>query len=188
MLYRNRKKFSGIQNRIGLIFSKAPLTPNQWTIASLGLAAGMFLLIFLNLLLPAFLLSLFVIFIDMVDGAVARATNRTTVFGAFLDTIIDRMIEFLFILGFYIIFNNIIALILLFCSMMITYIKAAAFEKGLIKLESKGGGLLEHTERLFIFSFIILISYFSLEIAFYVILITIFLLIITFFQRLLTLL
>jgi len=126
----------------------------------------------------------------MIDGAVARVTNKATKFGAYLDTIIDRFVEFFIIFGlFFVDYPNLILssktwiMILLFGSMMSTYSKSAAFEKGLIKKELKGGGLLEHTDRLVLFLVSILISYFSLQYALYLIAITSILTFVSFFQR-----
>ncbi|MEM5782253.1 MAG: hypothetical protein QXD43_03615 [Candidatus Aenigmatarchaeota archaeon] len=73
--------------------------------------------------------------------------------------------------------------LLLFGSMLSTYSKAAALEKGLIKEELKGGGILEHTDRLILFLIIILISYFSLNYAIYLIAITAILTFVSFLQR-----
>jgi len=74
-------------------------------------------------------------------------------------------------------------MILFFGSMMSTYSKSAAFEKGLIKKESKGGGILEHTDRLLLFIVIIFISYFSLQYATYLIALTSILTLVSFAQR-----
>lgn len=74
-------------------------------------------------------------------------------------------------------------MILLFGSLISTYSKPAAFEKGLIKKELKGGGILEHTDRLILFLIIILISHFSLEYAIYLIALTSILTLISFLQR-----
>jgi phosphatidylglycerophosphate synthase len=126
----------------------------------------------------------------MVDGAVARETNKVTKFGAYLDTIIDRFIEFFIIFGLsFVNYPDIIfsskawLMILFFGSMMSTYSKPAALEKGLIKKEMKGGGILEHTDRLLMFLIIVLLSYFSLEYAMYLIALTSILTLISFLQR-----
>jgi len=74
-------------------------------------------------------------------------------------------------------------MVLLFGSLMSSYSKPSALEKGLIKKELKGGGILEHTDRLILFLIIILISNFSLEYATYLIALTSILTIISFLQR-----
>ncbi len=190
MLYKKRKHFKGLSKDIGYTFSKLPLSPNQWTLSSLFLALIVFYFLVNQNFLISFVVCIFAVSIDMIDGAVARATGRTTKFGAYLDTVTDRFIEFFIIFGlFFIDYPSFIfssqawLMILLLGSMMSTYSKSAAFEKVLINKESKGGGILEHTDRLLLFLIIILISYFSLQYATYLIAITSILTLVSFAQR-----
>jgi len=78
---------------------------------------------------------------------------------------------------------NIWLLFLLFGSLMVTYAKASAFEKGVIKKELKGGGILEHPDRMILILAIILISNFSMLYASYLIVIATILIGITALQR-----
>lgn len=190
MLYVKRKYFRNLSKKLGYVFSKLSISPNQWTILSLVLAILCFYFTITENFLVSFVICIFTISIDMIDGAVARATNKATKFGAYLDTVIDRFIEFFIIFGlFFVDYPSLILnsktwiMILLFGSMMSTYSKSAAFEKGLTKKELKGGGLLEHTDRLILFLVSILISHFSLEYAMYLIALTSILTLISFFQR-----
>jgi archaetidylinositol phosphate synthase len=190
MLYVKRKYFKDLSKNLGYLFSSLPISPNQWTILSLVLALLCFYLTATGNFLVSFIICVLTISIDMIDGAVARTTNKATKFGAYLDTIIDRFIEFFIIFGlFFVDYPSLILssktwiMILLFGSMMSTYSKSAAFEKGLTKKELKGGGLLEHTDRLVLFLVSILISYFSLQYAIYLIVLTSILTLISFFQR-----
>jgi len=190
MLYKKRKYFKGLSKNLGQIFSKFPLSPNQWTISSLFLAIILVYFLINQNFLISFVVCIFTISVDMVDGAVARATNKVTKFGAYLDTIIDRFIEFFIIFGLlFVDYPNFIftsktwLMVLLFGSLMSSYSKPSALEKGLIKKELKGGGILEHTDRLILFLIIILISNFSLEYATYLIALTSILTIISFLQR-----
>lgn len=158
MLYKNRQKFEGFSAKIGKVFSKIPLSPNQWTLISLlPVIAAVYFLSQQNFLIAG---GLFIIasFLDMVDGAVARVTGKANRFGAYLDTIVDRYVEaiilfgllFVGLPGFYIPAYAWIFLYL-FGSMMTTYTKAAAKEKEIIP-EGKElkGGILERAERLII--------------------------------------
>jgi len=189
MLYAKRSVLKGLSKKVGILFSKISLSPNQWTLLSLVLVTITFyFLINKNFLISAIIFA-FTAAIDMIDGAVARITNKVTIFGAYLDTVIDRLIEFEVILGFlivgypdFIISINIWLFFLIFGSMMVTYTKASAFEKGLVKKELKGG-ILEHPERLLLFLFTILISNYSLVYASYLIVITTILTNITAIQR-----
>jgi len=168
MLYKKRKMFDKLSRKLGFLLSKFQLSANQWTISSLLLMIVTFyFLISRNFLISTILLA-FTAAIDMIDGAVARATKKATIFGAYLDTIIDRIIEFVAILGLIIIGYpdfilpiNIWLTLLLFSCLMITYSKAAAFEKGLTRKELKGG-ILEHPDRMLFFILIVLISNYSL--------------------------
>ncbi len=73
---------------------------------------------------------------DILDGAVARKHNKVTKLGGYLDTIFDRINEFLILFGFlfiempHVVFDfKIWAFLVLFGSLMTTYSKAAAMEK-----------------------------------------------------------
>jgi phosphatidylglycerophosphate synthase len=190
MLYKKRKYFKDVSKGLGYAFSRLPISPNQWTLSSLFLALIVFYFLVNQNFLISFVVCIFAISIDMIDGAVARATERATKFGAYLDTVTDRFIEFFIIFGlFFISYPSFIfssktwLMILFFGSMMSTYSKSAAFEKGLINKESKGGGILEHTDRLILFLITILISYFSLQYATYLIALTSILTLVSFAQR-----
>ncbi|MEM5778279.1 MAG: CDP-alcohol phosphatidyltransferase family protein [Candidatus Aenigmatarchaeota archaeon] len=190
MLYKQRKHFKKLSEKVGYFFSKLSISPNQWTLLSLFLALIVFYFLVNQNFILSFVFCIITISIDMIDGAVARATKKSTKFGAYLDTTVDRFIEFFIIFGLLFldypnfIFNSKTWLVLLlFGSMLSTYSKAAALEKGLIKEELKGGGILEHTDRLILFLIIILISYFSLNYAIYLIAITAILTFVSFLQR-----
>ena len=168
MLYKKRKIFNKLSRKIGILFSKLQLSANQWTVLSLLLMIITFYFLINRNFLIATIVLAFTAVIDMIDGAVARATKKATIFGAYLDTIIDRIIEFVAILGLIIIGYpdfilpiNIWLTLLLFSCLMITYSKAAAFEKGLTRKELKGG-ILEHPDRMLFFILIVLISNYSL--------------------------
>lgn len=171
VLSKNRDKFAGFTVKVGIVFSKLGLSPNQWTL--LTLAPTFIALYFLikEMFLEAAILFIFASFIDIVDGSVARVTGRVTKFGAYLETIIDRYVEGIIILGLLfaslpnlILLNFTIPLpalvyIYLFGSLLTTYSKAAAKEKDHVEKELKGG-LLERAERLLIlFVGLILASY-----------------------------
>jgi len=189
MLYAKRSLLKGLSKKVGIIFGKLSLSPNQWTLFSLVLVTiTLYFLINKSFLIAAVIFA-FTAAIDMIDGAVARITNRATIFGAYLDTIIDRLIEFEIILGFliinypdFIISMKIWLFFLIFGSVMTTYTKASAYEKGLVKKELKGG-ILEHPERLLLFLLIIFISNYSMIYASYLIVITTILTNITAIQR-----
>lgn len=155
-LYKMRERFQDMSIRIGIVFSRFRLSPNQWTMVSVLPVLLALYMLYHGQFIPAALLFLLSSFIDLVDGSVARVTGRATTLGAYLDTIMDRYVEFIIILGillagipgFYLPAAAWI-LLYLFGSLMTTYSKAAAREKGLSRTELRGG-LLERAERLII--------------------------------------
>lgn len=166
MLFRRRERFGRLSTKIGLVFSRLPLTPNQWTLlAFLPAAVSAYLLARENFLLSA-LTFLLAGFIDMIDGSVARVTGNATKLGAYLDTVADRYTEA--IIMFALLFVALPPVYLpayawiflyLFGSMLTTYAKAAAKEKGLVDEEIRGG-LMERAERLLaVFLGILLAAY-----------------------------
>ena len=156
--------FSDLSVRIGTVFSKFRLSPNQWTAVSLlpvlvavyFLSQGGFIVAGLLFLLSSFL--------DLVDGSVARVTGRVSILGAYLDTIVDRYVEAIIIFGLllvslpaFIIPSQGWLFLYFLGGLMTTYSKAAAKEKNLVKRELKGG-LLERAERLIILTIGIFIA------------------------------
>jgi len=177
MLWKRRDYFDkNLGKKVGILFSKFSLSPNQWTTLSLVFALVLFYFLINGDFLTATFIFAFTAFVDMIDGAVAKATNKVTKLGGYLDSVIDRIIEFIIVLGLFLniypdffIPIKIWLLFLLFGSFITTYIRAASFEKGLSK--NPKGGILEHTDRLILFFLIILISNFSLQYAGYLIVI-----------------
>jgi archaetidylinositol phosphate synthase len=177
MLYKKRKKFHKAEKIIGRVFSKLPLTPNQYTLLSLVFAILTFYFLYHQRLLYAcFTLSL-ALLMDIVDGCVARFRGVSTKKGAYLDTIADRWVEIITLIGLcfvnypVVVFPHYVWLMLLLAGgLMTTYAKAAAKEKELVKTELKGG-ILERFERTILILFSIFISSFSLSLGIYVLIV-----------------
>jgi phosphatidylglycerophosphate synthase len=156
MLYSARKRFNNLSIKIGIVFSKFHLSPNQWTLLTIiPILIALYFLINQAFLIAA-LFIIIAAFFDLIDGSVARVTGAVTKKGAYLDTIMDRYVESIIILG--LLFISIPSFLLpipfwlflyLFGSMMTTYGKAAAKEKELVKTELKGG-LMERAERMIV--------------------------------------
>ncbi len=161
MLYSRRDKLAKFSDYIGREFSKIPLSPNDWTVLSLVPAFITFYLMLQREYLYASFAFAFGGFFDVIDGAVARYRKTDTKKGAYLDTMVDRVIEATIIFGFF--FSPMSPFyfslyewlfILLFGSMLSTYAKAASAEKGLGEVR---GGVLEHTDRMIAYLVIILL-------------------------------
>ncbi len=85
--------------RLGVVFQRLPFTPNQVTLmsAAVGVAAGI-LFIFDQWLAGA--ISVFAsMVLDGLDGEVARRKNMKSKYGAFLDTMLDRVVDTTVVLG-----------------------------------------------------------------------------------------
>ena len=166
--YAMRPKFNKLSIKIGLIFSKLPFTPNQWTFIGILPALAAAWLLTQQAWLLAGALFFISASIDLIDGSVARVTGRTTLFGAYLDTIVDRYVETiiiaaLFFAGLPAVFSIAAAFWIFFYyfgSIMSTYVKAAAKEKGYVDEEIKGG-IVERAEKLLILFAGILAAYFN---------------------------
>ena len=137
MLYKKREYFNKLSKRMGIIFSRFPLSPNQWTLSSLLLTLITFYFLINREFLIASILFVIVAFIDVIDGAVAKVKSKTSILGAYLDTVTDRYVEFIIILGlFFIDYPQFILsvenwlLIILFGSLMTSYSISAAHEEG----------------------------------------------------------
>ncbi len=100
--------------------------------------------------------------LDMLDGILARATNRVSAFGGFLDSTLDRIGDFLIIAGLYaagLASLPVIALLIL-CTYLISYTRSRAelATKGTIKFNV---GLIERSERILFILGIILAHIFT---------------------------
>lgn len=184
----DNKHLTKLRKWIGKKFAILGISPNTWTLISLLFAiAASFLILNYYFLLGAIFIVVSGI-IDLIDGAVARETKKVTKFGAYLDTVVDRYNEFLYILPLVfltwrpILFDfNIWIFLYLFGSLMTTYVKAAAAEKG-VKKELRGG-ILERAERVGLYTIGLMIAEFNLSIFQYLIVILAILSNITAIQR-----
>lgn len=177
MLAEKREKFKKIEIIIGQIFSKIPFSPNQYTVVSLLFAfLSLYFLSRKNLPLA---LAFFIIagFLDLVDGAVARISGRATKNGAFLDTIFDRYVDGIVLLGFLFLELPFVILpaaawifLALFGGFATTYAKAAAKEKKLVTKELKTA-LLGRAERVILIYVAMILGIFNIDLVIYPIII-----------------
>src|SRR5574340_1301530 len=72
------------------LLARTGLSPNLLTVAGFGISIVAAILAGLQLWLAAGVVSIAGAAFDMLDGAVARATGRSSRFGAFLDSTLDR--------------------------------------------------------------------------------------------------
>jgi len=78
---------------------KLGVTPNQVTVTGTVLNAGVAALVIADHLIWAGILVLVAGLFDMLDGSLARLTQKVTPFGAFLDSTLDRVSEGMVLAG-----------------------------------------------------------------------------------------
>jgi CDP-diacylglycerol--glycerol-3-phosphate 3-phosphatidyltransferase len=135
--------------------ARTPVTPNALTIiGTVGVSAGALALFPTGHLFAGTMVCWFFVMADMLDGALARVKGTTGVFGAFLDSTLDRIADASvfaglaawFVLGGH---SRLMAGVALFCLVagaLVSYAKARAEGLGL----RCDVGLIERGERLLI--------------------------------------
>lgn len=138
-LSRVRKAASGyLTEPVVRLLARTSITPNILTWFGLALAVGAAVLITAGHLLVAGLVVLLAGFFDLLDGALARHTNRITRFGAVLDATLDRLSEGMLLLGIMFLYAGeaetigvLLAGAALPASMLVSYVRARAEATGL---------------------------------------------------------
>jgi len=115
------------------LLARTPITPSAITWFGFLLALGAASLIITGHLFAAGFVVLIAGFFDILDGALARHTNRVTHFGAVLDSTLDRLSEAVLLLGILVLYasaQSFIGILLvgitLFGSQLVSYIRARA--------------------------------------------------------------
>jgi archaetidylinositol phosphate synthase len=159
-----KNSLGGLQKKIGDMFRFVPFTPNQITVFSVFLAAlGSYYIYLKNPLGPLFCLLAFTI--DGLDGALARAKNLVSEYGAYLDGISDRLVEFFSLLPLIFSLELILpsVLILFFGTCMTSFSKAYADHRGVMNRDkaAKMGTILPRTERVTLVIFALVLYVFD---------------------------
>jgi CDP-diacylglycerol---glycerol-3-phosphate 3-phosphatidyltransferase len=140
---------------VGRVLARTPLTPNMLTvIGTVGMTAGALSLFPTGHLFAGTMVCTGFVVTDMLDGALARITGSTGVFGAFLDSTMDRIADAAVFAGIAIWLatgghDKLAAVVALFCLVaggLVSYAKARAEGLGL----RCDVGIAERTERLLI--------------------------------------
>ena len=144
-----------------LLLAKTPITPNTITWFGFLLSVGAAALIVTGHLLAAGFLVLVAGLFDLLDGALARYTNKATHFGAVLDSTLDRLAEAVLLLGIMILYAReqsfvgvLLVGIALPSSLLVSYLRAKAEALG---LECKVG-LFTRGERVIVLALGLLLS------------------------------
>ncbi len=122
--------------RVARIFAGTPITPNMLTLFGFVLNLVVAALLVTGHLVGGGVMMIAAGLFDMLDGALARVTNRTSAFGAFLDSVVDRYSEAAILLGLLLYYYQqpsgqlvtevVLIYATLFGSMMISYARARA--------------------------------------------------------------
>lgn len=94
-----RARVRGFAIPIALAFGRLGLTPNALTVIGFGIACAAGLAAANHAWIVAAVLVIFGGVFDLFDGALARATNRVSRVGAFLDSVFDRAGEAVLFIG-----------------------------------------------------------------------------------------
>lgn len=140
---------------LGQIAKKIPLSPNILTIIGFLITVIAALMIPHHIRLGGILILIGGIF-DVLDGVVARSRGKTTKFGAFLDSVLDRYSDaflFLAVAWYFLYKDNLIGIYLslgtLVGAFLISYTRARAEGIG----KSCHTGIMERPERIILLSF-----------------------------------
>ena len=88
-----------ISRPLARLLGHTPLTPNQMSIISLGIAVAAFLSFLYGQYIAGALLTQASSIADGIDGDLARIKNMASTFGGFMDSILDRYADAFVVLG-----------------------------------------------------------------------------------------
>ncbi len=149
-MHRLRSILSPIVDGIARVLVRLGFSPSGLTVIGVLVACVAAALIAQGMLAVGGVVVLIAGVFDMFDGAVARMTDRATKFGAFFDSVMDRVSEAIVLLGllwFYLEDGEQLGAVLVYVaivgSTMVSYARARAEGLG---IECKGG-LMQRPER-----------------------------------------
>jgi CDP-diacylglycerol--glycerol-3-phosphate 3-phosphatidyltransferase len=164
-LEKARKNISNcVTQPIVNLLARTPLTPNAVTWLGFCITIGAAALIVTEHPLAAGIVVLVAGLFDMLDGALARVTNRVTRFGGILDSTLDRLSEAVLLLGLLAVFardgevaESLLVGFALLGSLMVSYIRARMEGMG---IECRAG-LFTRPERVIVLALGLLLSGFD---------------------------
>ncbi len=143
------------------LLAKTPITPNALSWFGFLVTVGAGALIVTEHLFAAGFVVLIAGFFDTLDGALARSTNRTTKFGAVLDSTLDRLSEAVVLLAILFLYAGkqswvviVFTGLALVSSLMVSYVRARAEGIGV----EDEVGLFTRTERVVVLALGLLLN------------------------------
>ncbi len=153
-----REKYEKTTVPIGSLLAKTGLSPNTITVLSVIIAIISLYFFYVREILYAFVTILVAGVLDILDGAVARATGRTSKFGTLLDNTADRVVEGIIIVGLAManLVSDLLAIITLLAIFLPSYIRARGEAE--FHVNARGVGIVERKEKLAVLFTILLIA------------------------------
>jgi archaetidylinositol phosphate synthase len=166
--------------KIGSIFASTGISPNGWSCIGLAFAFASAFIYGMNMefaLIIGGVVLLVAGFFDIVDGQVARVSQKITKTGGFLDSVFDKIAEVAIFLGILVggFAEPYLVFLAIALSLLVSYTRSRAESLG-VKLQGIGIG--ERAERLLVIAIIGIIGFME-----YAVIIVIIIAGITFIQR-----
>lgn len=157
-----RKYVNPIIDKGANFFLKLKFTPNQVTILALLIGIGTSILTYFDFNIMAIIVLWFSGYLDAVDGAMARKTNKSSSIGTLMDITFDRIVEISMILVIGLKYPNtrmslIILSVSILMSMTIFLTVGALTDKKGMKSFYYQAGVAERSEGFILFSLMILL-------------------------------
>ena len=166
MLNNLRDSLKPYLQKIGQVFASTGISPNVWTVIGLIFAfvsSIVYGISFEYSLILGGIILLISGFFDIVDGQVARYTNKITKSGGFLDSVFDKIAEvsifFGILIGGYA--EPYLVFLAITLSLLVSYTRAIA---DTAKIKLQGVGIGERAERLLVIAIIGMIGFMEIAI------------------------
>ena len=166
MLNNLRDSLKPYLQSIGRAFASTGISPNVWTVVGLVFAFTASLIYGINVEYSLILGGIILLvsgFFDIVDGQVARYTNKISKTGGFLDSVFDKIAEvaifFGILMGGYA--EPYLVFLAITLSLLVSYVRAKA-DAAQIKLQGIGIG--ERAERLLVIAIVGIIGFMEIAV------------------------
>ncbi len=166
MLNNLRETLRPALEKIGKGFASTGLSPNFWTSVGLVVALASALVYGMGIeygLVIGGVLLLVSGFFDMVDGQVAKVTNKTSKKGGYLDSMFDKIAETAIFLGILVggYVEPYLVLLAITLSLLVSYARAKSDS---LNVKLQGVGIGERAERLLVIAIIGIIGFMGIAV------------------------
>ncbi len=166
MLNNLRDSLKPYLQSIGRAFASTGISPNVWTVVGLVFAFVASLIYGINVEYSLILGGIILLvsgFFDIVDGQVARYTNKISKTGGFLDSVFDKIAEVAIFFGILIggYADPYLVFLAITLSLLVSYVRAKA-DAAQIKLQGIGIG--ERAERLLVIAIVGIIGFMEIAV------------------------